>query len=50
MRKFALLLTVAAPVFALQTQPTPEPSTMLMVGGGIAAVIVLTRMKRNRKK
>ena len=43
------LLAVAMPVFATIPVPTPEPSSMLLVGGGIAALILLARNKRNKQ-
>ena len=42
------LLAVAMPVFATTPILTPEPSSMLLVGGDIAALILLARNKRNK--
>ena len=40
------LLAVAAPVFAGGIVPTPEPGSMLLVGGGLGALILVMRKKR----
>jgi len=42
-----LLLTSSAPLWA--SQPIPEPSTFLLMGGGIGALLVVRHLK-NRKK
>lgn len=37
-------------VFASFVTPTPEPGTMVLVGGGVAAAVLLTRIKNRRDK
>ena len=49
LKNLGLFLLVAAPVFAGQPAPTPEPSSMLLVGGGIGALILVMRKKRTKK-
>jgi hypothetical protein len=39
----------AVPAFAGLVAPTPEPASVLLVGGGIGALILLGRWKRSRK-
>ena len=43
-----LLLAVPAALFA-GTAPVPEPSTVLLIGGGLGALILLARRKRGSK-
>ena len=43
-----LMCAVVAPVLAGQVAPVPEPGTMLLVGGGIAATLLIVR-KRQKK-
>ena len=43
------LLAVAVPAFAGLTAPTPEPATVLMIGGGLGALILIARRKRSKK-
>ena len=43
-----LLLTSTSPMFA-GLSVTPEPSTLLLMGGGIGALLVVRQIK-NRKK
>jgi hypothetical protein len=46
----AALVAVTVPVLAgLQPTPTPEPATVLLMGGGLAAVILIARRKRAQK-
>ena len=42
------LCAVAIPALA-GTSPVPEPSTILLLGGGLGALILLARKKRARK-
>jgi hypothetical protein len=46
-----LIALSATPLFALTNgpSPVPEPSTMLLVGGGLAAAILYTRKRRGQK-
>ena len=46
-----LIVLAATPLFALTstTSPVPEPSTMLLVGGGLAAAILYTRKRLGQK-
>ena len=50
--KALLTVTLASifvtPLFATTPAPVPEPGTMLLVGGGIAATILIVR-KRQKK-
>jgi hypothetical protein len=54
MRTFAasLILGLCAilPASAFVPQPVPEPATMILVGGGLAAAILVARRQRNRRK
>jgi hypothetical protein len=45
-----LLATAAIPAFAGFITVTPEPSTMLLVGGGLGAAILIARKRQSRKK
>jgi len=48
----ALLLSLAAfPLMAFTTSvsPVPEPSTVILVGGGLAAAILISRRRRGQK-
>jgi hypothetical protein len=49
--KFALaMLAITVPLLAgAAVSPVPEPSTILLVGGGLAAAIIMARKKRNAK-
>lgn len=52
MRKRALqvgiaLLTLVVPAFA-GGSPVPEPGTVLLIGGGLGALILFARRKRAR--
>ena len=42
------LLTLVVPAFA-GGSPVPEPGTVLLIGGGLGALILLSRRKRARK-
>lgn len=42
------LITVVVPAFA-GGPPVPEPATVLLIGGGLGALILIARRKRNRK-
>jgi hypothetical protein len=42
------LIAVTAPARAGLT-PTPEPASVLLMGGGLAAVILIARRKRAQK-
>jgi hypothetical protein len=42
-------ITVPLLAGAPPTSPVPEPSTILLVGGGLAAAIIMARKKRNAK-
>jgi hypothetical protein len=41
--------TAAVPAFAGLAAPTPEPASVLLVGGGIGALILIGRWKRSQK-
>ena len=43
------LLCAAAPAFA-GTPPVPEPSSAVLLGGGLGAVILLYRYTRRKKQ
>ena len=43
------LIAVTAPALAGAVTPTPEPASVLLMGGGLAAVILIARRKRARK-
>jgi hypothetical protein len=43
-----LLAGVTLPAVAGATSLVPEPSTMLLVGGGLGAAILIARRRRNR--
>jgi PEP-CTERM motif len=42
------LLTVVSPALA-GAPKTPEPSTILLIGGGLGAVILYARKKRSKQ-
>jgi len=43
--------TAALPVMAAgDVTPVPEPATMLLVGGGLAAAILIVRKRQGRQK
>lgn len=44
------LLCAAAPMFAGVLSPVPEPSSALMLGGGLGAVILLYRYTHRKKQ
>ena len=46
---FVLLLTMVAPLLAGSVAPIPEPSTALLVGGGVVGLMLWFRKKRGRK-
>ena len=43
------VVTFVVPALAGTTTPTPEPATVLLIGGGLAALILVARRKRARK-
>lgn len=43
------LVTFVVPAFAGAPTPTPEPATVLLIGGGLGALILVARRKRARK-
>ena len=43
------LIAVTVPALAGAVTPTPEPASVLLMGGGLAAVILIARRKRARK-
>ena len=43
-----LVVATSVPALAFQPAPTPEPATMLLVGGGLAAVILIARKRRQK--
>ena len=49
MKTVVSLMLIAAPVFATAAAPIPEPSTMLLVGGGVVGLMLWMRKKRGRK-
>lgn len=44
-----LLFCTTYTLSAFQPAPVPEPGTMILVGGGLAAAILITRARRRRK-
>jgi hypothetical protein len=45
----AALVAATVPVMAGVVSPTPEPATVLLMGGGLAAVVLIARRKRAQK-
>jgi hypothetical protein len=43
------LLCLAAPAFAGVTVATPEPTTMLLIGGGLGAILVVRHVTKKKK-
>jgi len=43
------ILSCAAPAFAGTVPVVPEPATILLMGGGLGAILVIREM-RNKKK
>jgi hypothetical protein len=43
------LVAVSIPALAGLPSPTPEPASVLLMGGGIAALILIARRKRAQK-
>jgi PEP-CTERM motif len=43
------LLTVVSPAFAGLTTAAPEPSTIMLAGAGVGALILFHRRRRNKK-
>jgi hypothetical protein len=41
------LLCLAVPVFAGESQ-TPEPATMLLIGGGLGAILVVRQLAKKK--
>ncbi|MBC7926605.1 MAG: PEP-CTERM sorting domain-containing protein [Bryobacteraceae bacterium] len=50
MRILILVLgfSAAFPLLATTASPVPEPATVMLVGGGVAAVILIARKRRQR--
>ena len=44
-----VLCAVAIPAFAGLPAPTPEPASILLIGGGLGALILIARRKRSKK-
>jgi hypothetical protein len=44
------LLAATCPLFAGVAAPTPEPSTALLIGGGLGVMILVARKIRARQK
>ena len=45
-------VVIVAPLFGAllpDPEPTPEPATVLLIGGGLGALILVARRKRARK-
>jgi len=45
---FLLVLTSVVPALAGVANPVPEPATMLVVGGALAATILVVRKRRQK--
>jgi hypothetical protein len=43
------IVTVVVPAVAGNPIVTPEPATVLLIGGGLGALILIARRKRARK-
>jgi len=43
------LITFVSPAMAAILVPTPEPSTSLLIGGGLGALFLFARRKRSNK-
>ena len=43
------IVTIVAPAFAGAPAATPEPASILLIGGGIGALILVGRWKRSRQ-
>jgi hypothetical protein len=48
-RTAMIVLVATMPLLASAPVPVPEPSTMLLMGGGLAALILVARKKRAGK-
>jgi hypothetical protein len=46
---FAGLVAASLPLLAGTITPTPEPASVLLMGGGIAAIVLIARRKRSQK-
>jgi hypothetical protein len=44
-----LILSVASPALAGAPTTTPEPGTVLLIGGGIGALVLYHRNRRSKK-
>ena len=50
MRLVTLLMLAGIPAWATTVpQPVPEPATVLLVGGGLGALILIARRRRSRE-
>lgn len=45
-----ILAAVAVPALAGVVNPTPEPATVLLIGGGLGGLILWERRRRSQKK
>jgi|HubBroStandDraft_1064217.scaffolds.fasta_scaffold394836_3 hypothetical protein len=43
------LICLSAPAFAGVTVVTPEPATMLLIGGGLGAILVVRHATKKKK-
>ena len=44
------LICMTVPAFAGLTAVTPEPTTVLLIGGGLGAIIVARQLRARKKK
>jgi hypothetical protein len=49
LQRVVLFLSTGGLLLAGATSPVPEPSTYALIGGGLAAMILAAKFRRNRK-